>query len=207
MDVCSLYPNIDHEEGALACRQALDKRKDKSVPSDYISDIILFILRSNTLKFKEKYFHQVKGTAMGTPMAVNFANLFMSKFETELLENFYKDQGIKPLSWIRYIDDIFFIWKGDLVSLQNFLSYCNTFAEKKGYKSKIKFTSEFSKTEVVFLDKRVKIHEQQSLITELHCKPTATHTYLHRLSDHPDHTIRSTHSRSLSEFEEFALSS
>ena len=26
MDVCSLYPNIDHEEGALACKQALDKR-------------------------------------------------------------------------------------------------------------------------------------------------------------------------------------
>ena len=98
MDVCSLYPNIDHEEGALACRQALDKRKDKSVPSDNISDIILFILRSNTLKFREKYCHQVKGTAMGTPMAVNFANLFMSKFERELLENFFKDQGIKPLS-------------------------------------------------------------------------------------------------------------
>ena len=59
MDVCSLCPNINHKEGALACRQALDKRKDKSVPSDYISDIILFILRSNTLKFKEKYFHHL----------------------------------------------------------------------------------------------------------------------------------------------------
>ena len=150
MDVCSLYPNIDHEEGALACEQALDKPKDKSVPSDYISNMILFILRSNTLKFKEKYFHQLKRTAMGTPMAVNFANLFMSKFETELLENFYKDHGMKPLSWIRFIDDLFFIWKGDQDSLQTFLSYCNSFAEGNNYKSKIKFTSECSKKEVVF---------------------------------------------------------
>ena len=86
MDVCSLYPNIDHEEGVNACKEALEQRKDKSIPSDCISNIINFILKSNTLTFMDKFHHQLKGTAMGTPMAVNFANLFMSKFETEMLD-------------------------------------------------------------------------------------------------------------------------
>ena len=49
MEVCSLYPNIDHEEGVNACKEALEQRKDKSIPSDCISDIINFILKSNTL--------------------------------------------------------------------------------------------------------------------------------------------------------------
>ena len=127
---------------------------------------------------------------MGTPMAVNFANLFMSKFETEMLHKYETNYGKRPLSWIRYIDDIFFIWTGDIKSLNDFLSYCNSFARENNFKSKITFTSEFSTENVVFLDTKVKLHNGQ-LITELYCKPTATHTYLHRHSDHPSHTIRS----------------
>ena len=53
-------------------------------------------------------YKQIKGTAMGTPMAVNYANLFLNKFETELLMEFEKEFGVKPLVWMRYIDDIFF---------------------------------------------------------------------------------------------------
>ena len=48
------------------------------------------VLKSNPLKFGERFFHQIKGTAMGTPMAVNFANLFKAKFETEMLADYKK---------------------------------------------------------------------------------------------------------------------
>ena len=106
MGVCSLYPNIDHEEGVNACTEALEQRKDKSIPSDCISNIINFILKSNTLTFMDKFYHQLKGTAMGTPMAVNFANLFMSKFETEMLDVYERNHGKRPLSWIRYIPGV-----------------------------------------------------------------------------------------------------
>ena len=47
---------------------------------------------------------------MGTPMAVNFANLFMTKYESEMLSDFEAANGIHPALWLRYIDDIFFIW-------------------------------------------------------------------------------------------------
>ena len=190
MDVSSLYPNIDHGEGIAAGREALERRTSKSVPSDVIADLIAFILKSNTLSFDGKFYHQIKGTAMGTPMAVSFANLFMSKFETNLLDDYKKEYQKGPVMWIRYIDDVFFVWDHNQEELMHFLSYCNSYAAKNSYKSTIKFTMEYSKSDVVFLDTKVKKHDG-TMITELHCKPTATHTYLHKLSDHPTHTLRS----------------
>lgn len=50
------------------------------------------------------------GTAMGTPMAPNYANLFMAKFEEDLIQTYYSSTGHQPLVWFRYIDDIFMIW-------------------------------------------------------------------------------------------------
>ena len=43
-------------------------------------------------------------------MAPNYANIFMDKIEQGILNDFYKKYGMKPLIWLRYIDDIFFIW-------------------------------------------------------------------------------------------------
>ena len=85
MDVSSFYPNIDHEEGVKACEYALNKRKTPLISTSVLTGLITTVLKSNTLKFEERFFHQINGTAMGTPMAVNFANLFMAKFETEML--------------------------------------------------------------------------------------------------------------------------
>ena len=84
MDVSSLYPNIDHQEGIDACENALNTRTSQSVPTSVLCDLTMTILKCNTLKFGKRFFHQIKGTAMGTPMAVNLANLFMGKFETDL---------------------------------------------------------------------------------------------------------------------------
>ena len=45
------------------------------------------------------------GTAMGTSVAPNYANLFMDRFETKGLEGF----PLKRLTWKRFIDDIFMV--------------------------------------------------------------------------------------------------
>ena len=48
---------------------------------------------------------------MGTRVAPNFANVYMGRFE----ENFvYKAEWSNyVIIWVRFIDDIFLIWKGD----------------------------------------------------------------------------------------------
>ena len=73
----------------------------------------MIVLRSHTMNFLNRFFHQIKGTAMGTPMAVNFANLFMSKFEQDLLAEHERKYNQSPHTWIRFINDIFLIWSGD----------------------------------------------------------------------------------------------
>ena len=77
----SLYTNIDHEECAEACFKKLEKRKNKSIPSIVIKNLILTILKSNAFRFGNEYYRQITGTAMGTPMAPNYARLFMDNFE------------------------------------------------------------------------------------------------------------------------------
>ena len=49
----------------------------------------------------EKNYLQTHGTVMGTKVAVPFANIFMAEVETEILYQ----SALKPLVWIRYIDD------------------------------------------------------------------------------------------------------
>ena len=190
MDVESLYPNIDHEEGISACEKFLNLRKNQKFPTSRICRLIGLILSSNTLRFISRFFHQVKGTAMGTPMAVNFANLFMAKFEEEMLAEYEKQHGLKPNTWLRYIDDIFFIWCGTEESLKHFINFCNTFAEQSNMKSTIKFTSHYSKSSVRFLDISVNLINSK-VVTTLYTKPTASHDYLHRSSYHVQHILKS----------------
>jgi len=43
---------------------------------------------------------------MGTKMAVAFANIFIPKVETEILNQ----SALRPLVWKGFIDDIFSLW-------------------------------------------------------------------------------------------------
>ena len=56
---------------------------------------MLLVLRYNTVIFNNKYLHQIKGIAVGIPMAVNFANLFIGKFERETLFSYEKLYGFR----------------------------------------------------------------------------------------------------------------
>ena len=114
MDVNALYPNINQEEGVHACHEDLERRSEKSVSSKVLCKLILLVLKCNTLIFKNRYFHQICGTAMGTPLAVNFANLFMAKFEEDMLQEYERIHKERPAMWIRFIDDIFIIWEGSM---------------------------------------------------------------------------------------------
>ena len=86
MDVSSFYPIIDHEEGVKACEYALNKRKTPLIPTSVLTGLIMTVLKSNTLKFGERFFHQIKGTAMGTPMAVETSLKHFINFATIILQ-------------------------------------------------------------------------------------------------------------------------
>ena len=65
-----------------------------------------FDFKNNSLTLDSKFYKQISGTAIGKKFAPPYACIFMGHIETEFL----KMQDIKPWSWRRFTDDIFFIW-------------------------------------------------------------------------------------------------
>ena len=82
--------------------------------------------------------------------------------------------------WWRYINDLFFIWEYGEESLKVFIEQGNMF------RSTIKFTAEYSKEEVNFLDVNIKLIDGE-LKTDLFVKPTDAHKILDPTSCHPYH--------------------
>ena len=174
LDVSSLYTNIPNHEGILAVAAQLRKDRTKGPITRYILQLLKLVLHSMNFIFNEEHYLQVGGTAMGTALAPNYANLFMDRFETNALKNWDK----QPLLWLRFIDDIFMIWNHGEEELKKFPTHLNSIHDK------IKFTHEFSKHSINFRNTTVKIDTNQVLYTTLYEKPTDTHLHLHYTSAH-----------------------
>ena len=177
LDVTSLYTNIPNKDGIESIKGILNKNRNKhEKPStEAIVDLLTSVLNKNNFQFNGTNYIQIGGTAMGTKVAPSFANLFMSSLEEKLLESYPQ----KPKLWLRYIDDIFYIWEYGEDDLNKWLKHLNT-----GHDN-IKFTNKWSKNEISFLDTKVKIDNHGKLYTDLYTKPTDTNSYLDYTSAHP----------------------
>jgi hypothetical protein len=179
IDVNSLYTNIPNKEGIEACQTYLSRhRPNTSSPhNDSITQMLDYVLNKNNFDFNDRHFLQIGGTAMGTKVAPSFANLFMAMFEEKHVYSY----PTRPSLWLRYIDDIFLIWEHSREELDKFLDHLNTCHPT------IKFTHEISPTSVNFLDTTVHLKPDGTVYTDLYCKPTDSHNYLHFRSAHPKH--------------------
>ena len=177
-DVSSLYTNIPHNEGIQANKKFLNTRSNNTTCTNVIIHMMHLILTKNNFQFYGKNYLQINGTAMGTKMAPNYANLFMADLEDRLLKE--APNNLTPTVWWRYIDDIFFTWDHSEEQLQTFMDHMNNFHHS------IKFTHDVSKDKGVFLDTEIfKVHDQ--LCTKVYHKPTDAYAYLHYSSCHPNH--------------------
>ena len=101
----------------------------------------------------------------------------------EVEKIFLEKQSKKYFIWLRYIDDIFFIWTHDEQELERFLKDLNNVTPN------LSFTHKASKNCILFLDLKVKLIDGK-LNTDLYMKPTDRHHGLHYLSSCPKHTKR-----------------
>ena len=99
---------------------------------------------------------------MGTKTAVSFANILMTKIETEILSKAVS----KSTVWKLYIRDI------SKPDIETFIEQANL------HNPTIKVTPEISATETVFLDtivyKGTRFKDQSILDVKTHFKPTET---------------------------------
>ena len=131
-------------------------------------------LKENSFQFNGRNHLQTHVTAMGTKMAVAFANIFMCAVETDILSQ----SNTKPLEWKRYIDDVFSLWDTNREEIDKFIEHANR------HHATIKFTAEISDKETTFLDTWV-YASTCILDVRSHFKPTETFQYTHYSSCHP----------------------
>ena len=139
-------------------------------------DLARFILENNYFEFDGSIYKQKLGTAIGTTFAPAFANMFMSELECRMLGEYRLD----PWVWWRFLDDVFLIWLHGKEALLEFLDYVNS------YHKTIKYTWEWSKEKLSYLDVLVSIKDNRTS-SDVYCKPTDIYQYSDSKSCHPSH--------------------
>lgn len=85
MDVDSLYTNIDIKSGLEAVKEIFEKHQNARRPDKDILELLEINLTKNYFVFDGEFYLQIKGTAMGKKFAPAYANIFMAKWEEEVL--------------------------------------------------------------------------------------------------------------------------
>ena len=191
-DVVGLYPSIPWKEGISAAiafyvenlpylkEQAAVLNKLQPPPTHVFSALLELVITTSTITFKnQRFFHQIKGTAMGCCISVYFANTYMYSLTKNLIEH--------PPSWfvvfLRFIDDIIIIAEPPTPTAitECFKNISNPF---------ISYTISSKQENQPFLDVSLNINSRTRILNiSPYWKPTASGGYLHPSSNHPQHTI------------------
>ena len=134
-----------------------------------ITTLLEFCLTNTYFLFQGKYYEQVQGAAMGSPISPPIANLFMEEFEEEA----FSTCPHPPSLWLRFVDDTFVITKAEH-SLP-LLHYINN------QDPHIQFTVKqpTQQGSLPFLDTLVTTKPDNTFSTTVYRKPTHADQYLH----------------------------
>ena len=130
-------------------------------------------LQATYLKFRNKFFRQIHGTAIGSPVSVVVANLVMEDVEERVFDSF----GQPPRVWKRFVDDAFVIL--DKVAVDEFFIHWDQIQPS------IEFTMEGEKDNCISLDISITRDHTGTLDTNIYRKPTHSERYLNFKSEYP----------------------
>ena len=166
-DVASMYTNMNLDRLYAVIQ-------DISQKSVFV-DILKFICTNNYFLYGDNIYKQLEGIAMGTPVAVICANLYMTQFDSFFAQRtfFYK----------RYIDDIFFILDTEFHDLLEIQTQMNNFIPG----IKLEFTSSFFSVD--FLDLTIFRNSSDRVCFKTFQKITSCFQYLPYSSCHHPSTI------------------
>ena len=107
LEVDSLFTNIPLEETIDICVDNLysDNENPPNIPKHNFRNLLNIATKETFFMFNNKYYKQVDGVAMGSPLGPALANIFMCSFESKWFQDCPND--FKPVFYRCYIDDIF----------------------------------------------------------------------------------------------------
>ena len=171
-DVSALFTSVPIESSITIIRRKLelDPELHTRTPMkvEYIISLLVFCLKTTYFQFQGRFFEQLQGVAMGSPISPIVANLFTEDFEIKAINSAVDP----PRVWKRFVDDTFVVI--DSTRKENLLEHINNLDPH------IQFTSEDAKPDgsLPFLDTIVLPQPDNSLLTSVYRKPTHTDLYL-----------------------------
>jgi len=168
-DFDSLYSNIMLEDALnLICDFIKEEHRSDHIDIKAFREILKIIFEFNIFKYKNIFYRQIKGIAMGSKSGPSIANIFVFIYEVVFLRIH------RPIFYKRFIDDIFMIIKKGF----NFEYLTKSFGELK--------LNILNGPTVNFLDLNISICIlSKKLKFKLFIKPTNTFCYLPTHSNHP----------------------
>ncbi|XP_018562776.1 uncharacterized protein LOC108904627 [Anoplophora glabripennis] len=129
-------------------------------------DLAKVCIKSTFFAFRDQFYEQTEGAAMGSPLYPVLANIYMEAFEKKALES----TTLKPKCWYLYVDDTFIIWPHGRNTVADFLDHIN------GIHPDIQFTMEVEKNAALpFLDVLVERKPDGTLGHQVHIREAKSH--------------------------------
>ena len=178
-DVKAFFTSVPTTKACSIIKQRLEEdpelKQRTSLSIENITSLLEFCITSTYFSFQGRFYEQVEGAAMGSPLIPIVANIYMESFEVEAI----RSAPNPPLFWKRYVDDTFTILLSSIKD--EFLEHLNSIDQQ------IQITAEECREDgaMPFLDILVTPGRDDSLSTSVYRKPTHTDLYLQWGSHHP----------------------
>jgi hypothetical protein len=169
-DIESLFTNIPTQETIEIILNLVFEKNENfhGLEREDLKRLLTICTQESHFQFNGKFYDQVDGVSMGSPLGPLFANVFMNHFEKEHMTQL-KELGIQV--WLRYVDDIFATCS-DKTQADNIMHFLNK------QHPNIRFTTEYEEdNKLPFLDTCV-IRGTEKYRTNIYHKKTFTGVYL-----------------------------
>ena len=177
-DVKAFFTSVPIQPVLNIIKSKLENDKDlkqrTSMTVGHITSLLEYCLKSTDFVFQGKYYEQLEGAAMGSPLSPIIANIYMEEFETKALSI-----APNPLTlWKRFVDDTFVVIKTS--HKEEFFKHINSIEDS------IQCSAEDTQADgsLPFLDALVTPKTDGTLSTSVYRKPTHTNQYLQWDSHH-----------------------
>ncbi|XP_033112260.1 uncharacterized protein LOC117113123 [Anneissia japonica] len=193
-DVSALFTSVPNDKALVVIKERLEedvtlKERTSLQPCDIIR-LVDFCLKCTYFSFRNQFYLQIHGAAMGSPVSPIVCNLYMEEFEKKAITSALHP----PRWWRRYVDDTNAIMKKEHAAA--FTTHINTVDRD------IKWTTEGEveiddtnggtldkgtnvKRTLNFLDTWTVFNKDGSIKTKVFRKDTHTDQYLNFDSNHP----------------------
>ena len=184
-DAVSMYTNIDTDHATEVIGDFLKTHPFcEGVPWKLIMEALRIIMTMNVFQFSDQFFIQTCGTAMGSPPAPSYANLYYGIKELSL-QRFQRRCPYRK----RYIDDVFGIWLLDDDPVADAAAWLDLQSEMNNF-GKLRWTFSERTHSTPFLDLQLTLDEAGKISSRIYEKALNLYLYLPPASAHPPGVLK-----------------